>query len=536
VKRILIGALAVALWSAAPASAQIRQDASLPSGAEAAVSSALHGVSGTGPGAAAGSPLAPVGLSGPVNAATYRVGPGDLMVAILRGPVSRSIPLEVGPEGTVTLPGQGSISVAGHTLVEAKGELLEKLRQQYRGVGIEIQLARPRTFRIYLTGEVFEPGPMLASGVPRLGDVVGQERLTGAASRRRIEVTHTDGTREIGDLQLFLDTGNDAYDPWLREGDVIYVPTATEFVYAEGALARPGRYELSPRDSLRNFLRFVGDPLPAAQIERVLMVHFKTPYVPDSTWIDLRDVYSGRGDVALSDGDRIYVYYLPQYHMQQEAQILGDVYRPGVYPISEGHTRLSRLVNAAGGFQPTADLSAIRVRRRSPAGAEKDPELDRLLRLSREQLTSTEYEILRTKLAGLREEYRVDWTRLTKDPRLDLLLRNGDSVIVERLVPSVRVDGEVRRPGILNYTQGQNVSDYVRQAGGFTDRAWRGKVRVIRSVTGQTLLARNVNTLDPGDLVWVPEKPDVTAWQQTKDILTALASVATVVIAIRSVR
>jgi polysaccharide export outer membrane protein len=84
--------------------------------------------------------------------------------------------------------------------------------------------------------------------------------------------------------------------------------------------------------------------------------------------------------------------------------------------------------------------------------------------------------------------------------------------------------------------RGEGVEDYVAQVGGYTNRAWRGKVRVTRAVTGQTLLARNVRTLDPGDFVWVPEKPDVTVWQQSREILTALASAATVVIAIRSLR
>ena len=55
-------------------------------------------------------------------------------------------------------------------------------------------------------------------------------------------------------------------------------------------------------------------------------------------------------------------------------------------------------------------------------------------------------------------------------------------------------------------------------------------------MTGQTLLARNVRTLDPGDFVWVPEKPDVTVWQQSREVLTALAQIATVIIAIRTVR
>jgi protein involved in polysaccharide export with SLBB domain len=144
--------------------------------------------------------------------------------------------------------------------------------------------------------------------------------------------------------------------------------------------------------------------------------------------------------------------------------------------------------------------------------------------------------VLRTKLAGQQGTYRVDWSRLQADRDLDLLLLDGDTVFVERLVSSIRVDGEVRRPGILNYAAGTSVHDYVKQVGGFTDRAWQGKVRVTRAVTGQTMLARNVRTLDPGDFIWVPERPDITAWEQAKDVLTSLASVAAIILAIQSVK
>jgi polysaccharide export outer membrane protein len=401
---------------------------------------------------------------------------------------------------------------------------------------MELRLARPRTFRIYLTGQVKRPGPASANGACRVGDVLANEMFAEGASRRRIEVLHRDGSREPCDLELFLQTGDAAWNPWLQDGDVIQVPSATEFIHAEGAVARPGRYELGVRDSLRTLLRLSGDLLPSAEPGRALLVRFKDASTPESLWVNLDDVYSRRQNPVLQDGERVYVYFIPQYHQQHEAEILGEVRRPGMYPIVEGRTRLSDLVAAAQGFQASADLSAIRVRRQSALAAEKDQELDRLLRLSRNDLTNTEYVVLRTKLAGLREDYRVDWSRLKGSHELDLLLRDGDVVRVERPVSSIRVDGEVRRPGILNFSRGESVDDYVTQAGGYTNRAWRGKVRVTRAVTGQTLLARNVHALDPGDFVWVPEKPDITRWEQGREVLTALASVATVVIAIRSLR
>ena len=475
-------------------------------------------------------------LAGVVDPNVYRVGAGDLIQVQMWGKASRSWVMEVGPEGVLLLPGSGALQVAGRTLVEVRKDVLGRLRSQFRDVSIEMRLARPRTFRVYLTGQTKRPGPVLANGASRVGDVLSPQGLLETASQRRIEIKRTDGTRDFADLDLFFRIGDASLNPWLRDGDIINIPVATDFIYAQGAVALPGRFELGPRDSLLTLFRLAGDPLPSADADRALLIRWKHPFEPESLWFGLGEAYDRKINPELREGDRLYVYFIPQYHLQHEASILGEVARPGVYPIFEGRHRLSNLVTAAGSFLNGADLSAIRVYRRNPATGEKDPELERLLRLSRDQLTSSEYEKLSTKLAGLREDYRVDWNRLTGSKDLDLLLRDGDIVRVERLVSSVRVDGEVRRPGIVAYRSGQGISDYVREAGGYTDRAWRSRVRVTRSVTGQTLLARNVKTLDPGDLVWIPEKPDRTVWDHSRDLITALAQIATVIIAIRSIK
>jgi protein involved in polysaccharide export with SLBB domain len=161
--------------------------------------------------------------------------------------------------------------------------------------------------------------------------------------------------------------------------------------------------------------------------------------------------------------------------------------------------------------------------------------MERLFAALERQLTASEYDKLTTKLAGLREDYRVDWTRLKADSlHQDLLLRDGDVVRVEKLVSSIRIDGEVQRPGILSFSPGLKIDDYVRQAGGFTDRAWSSRIRVARAVTGQTLPAKNIHALDPGDFVWVPERPNKNFWDYATPILVALAQMATVVIAIDS--
>jgi protein involved in polysaccharide export with SLBB domain len=402
---------------------------------------------------------------------------------------------------------------------------------------MDLRLVRPRKFRIYLTGQVRQPGPTPISAGSRVTDALVPALLMDNASRRRIEVLHADGGRDIADLDLFHRTGLTKANPLLRDGDVLNVPVMTDFLFADGAVARPGRYELGPNDSLLTLFRLAGDPAPSADAERALLIRWRQPFQAESLWFRLDQVYSRQVNPVLREGDRLYVFFIPQYHLQHEVTVLGEVARPGVYPVTEGRHRLSDLISAAGGFLPGADLSSIRIQRHSTAAGEKDPELERLLRLSRDQLTASEYEVLRTKLANLRDEYRVDWNRmLAQKDQLDVLLRDGDVVRVERLVSSVRVDGEVTRPGFIEFEKGQSVEEYVHQAGGYTNRAWKSKVRVSRSVTGQTLQAKDVKALDPGDLVWVPERPDRGVWYHTTVILTVLAQLATVVIAVSTIK
>ncbi|NOT34519.1 MAG: hypothetical protein HOP12_10155 [Candidatus Eisenbacteria bacterium] len=482
-------------------------------------------------------PNAALGLAGSIDAELYRVGPGDVLQLLMWGKVSRSLVLDVGPEGQVLLPGIGTLDVDGRTLANVREDVFRRMRREFRDVQMDLRLVQPRSFRVYLSGRVRVPGPLVTLATSRVADVLTAGQLADDGSRRRIEVRHRDGTREEADLELFNRLGLNTRNPYLRDGDILQVPVATDFVYAAGAFARPGRIELGAIDSLLTLFKLAGDPLPAADAERALLIRFSKPFQPESLWFGLDDVYSNRQNPPLQEGDRLFVYYIPQYHLQHQIEVVGEVARPGVYPIVEGRHRLSDLVAAAGGFLPVANLSAIRVQRRNTGTGAPDPELDRLLRLSRNDLTNTEYEVLRTRLASLKEEFRVDWARLQSNrTQLDLLLRDGDVVRVERLVSSIRVDGEVRRPGIVEFSRGRRAEDYVSEAGGFTDRAWRSRVRVTRSVTGQTLLAKNVSALDPGDIIWVPERPDVSAWQQFQTFLMVAAQVATLLIAVDAVR
>jgi protein involved in polysaccharide export with SLBB domain len=523
----------VAVWLLCSSVEVSAQEARPSAPADASTSVSAQGASPAADPAVVASGTVP--LSGPVDPASYRVGPGDVLQLSISGPLTRDVLLTVGPEGTLSLPGAGAIVVRDRTLAQVRALVLERLRRDIRGAEIDVRLDRPRTFRVYVTGRVREPGVRLVTGASRIADLLTQVRWLDDASRRSIRVTHTDGTSEIADLGRFLETGDTGGLPSLRDGDVLHVPVASTFSYVGGAVTHPGRYEWLAGDSVSTLLRLGGGLAPAAVRDRMLWLHWHGAAKPDSEWVSADD--PAQLARATSAGDRLYVYFVPEWRQQHEVVVVGEVGRPGAYPIIDGGTRLSEVLSSAGGFLPTADLSGVRVHRASGLTGEVDIELDRLLRLSRGDLTASEYEVLRTKLAARREDYRVNWFALRAAPEaMDLALRDGDVVRVDRLVSSIRIDGEVRNPAILTYRPGASVADYVQQAGGYTSRAWTGKVRVTRAVNGQTLLARNVKELSPGDFIWAPERPDVTVWQQGRDILASLAQIATIVITIRSLR
>ena len=477
-------------------------------------------------------PAPPAPLAGAVDPEHYRLGPGDALRLALFGPISRQTTLVVTPEGTLFLPELGSLRVSGLTLSEARQLVTTRVRAALRGVGVEFQLIVPRTFRVYLTGELKLAGPRLANATSRLVDVLPDTLFLPTSSRRRIEVRSLSGGRWLADLDRFRFAGEVRGERPLADGDVIQVPVANQFLAAWGGVGRQGRYELGVADSLSTLLRLAGGLQGDAIPERALLIRWDAAR-RESVWVSLVDDSAAGLGLPLRDGDELHVFTRPDFHVSERAEVIGRVRVNGSYPIRTGVTRLSQLLASAGGALPDADTTSVLLFRARPA-AGPDLEFDRLSRLSRGEMTASEYETFRTRLAGLSPDFRVDLRKLHANGENDPLLTNGDRIVVSRLVRSIRVDGQVRRPGVVDYQPGRSWVHYVRACGGFTTRSARSQVRITRASSGQTLLARETDAPMPGDFLWVPERADVPAWQYVRDTLLVLAQIATVaIIAVR---
>ena len=88
----------------------------------------------------------------------YVVGPGDGLAIDLWGGVSQRMVRVVDREGRISLPEAGPMLVSGKTLGDVQATVQQTLRMEYRDISADVSLSRLRTVRVYVVGEVLEPG------------------------------------------------------------------------------------------------------------------------------------------------------------------------------------------------------------------------------------------------------------------------------------------------------------------------------------------------------------------------------------------
>jgi protein involved in polysaccharide export with SLBB domain len=166
---------------------------------------------------------------------------------------------------------------------------------------------------------------------------------------------------------------------------------------------------------------------------------------------------------------------------------------------------------------------------------EVDLEYERLKKIPVSDMKSYEYEYFKTKSREKSGRVSVDFVKLFKgkDQSEDILLKNGDEIFIPKISLVIKVSGRVVNPGYLTYEPGKDYLYYIKKTGGFSWRADKGKIKLIKGVTGEW--TKPNKSIEPGDNIWVPEKPERHYWSTLRDILTAAGSAATIYLAVKEV-
>lgn len=471
---------------------------------------------------------------GPVDPKEYIVGPGDIFSVNIWAATPLMFQVPVTPEGSVIIPTVAELKIAGMTLDSAKRIVMSEIRKKYISGNASFTLFSPRSFTVTVLGAVLNEGTVVVQSTQRVdaalllaNDVQKFREITGAntvdpkqskdiqkklisGSRRNIVINRKNGTVVKADIEKYQATLNSAFNPLLLDGDIVIVQPKNiekDYIGIYGAVSKEGNYEFVEGDSVSGLVRMSGGMTAFADGGKAIL--YRTTGMGNQEYIglNLESILQKKNtDVPLWRGDRLIVQKKIAKEQGGIVIVEGEVNMPGSYPILRDTTTLFQVIAMAGGLTPYASLSSSRVLRNRKI---EQVEIDSVnLKRGITTLEDRDYLLHEIKIQSYPQIVQTDFLSLFEknDNSKDIKLMNGDKVIVATKTNTVYVFGEIRNPGFVVYTSGKDADFYVAQCGGYTDRARKNDMRIIKAISKQWL-APGETKIEEGDFVWVPNEP-----------------------------
>jgi len=363
--------------------------------------------------------------------------------------VKQKLQLTVDRSGRVILPDAGPVLVAGRTLDEAQQRIHDALARQYRNVTVDVSLARLRTVRVYVVGDVKNPGAYETSALSTvLSALLMAGGPTDTGSLRTVR--HFRGKRLVAEVDLYdlmlkgVTTGIEQ----LESGDSILVPPTGTQVTVAGMVRRPAIYEIRGEKTLDEVLQLAGGVPVTGELSKVKVERIQAHEHKEMLSVDvpkdgnLQGVEAAIRKFPVQDGDRITITpILPR--VDQTVYLQGHVFRPGKYPYRDG-LRVTDVIGSFNDLMPEPADRAEIVRLRPP-----------------------DY---RPSVIGFNLREVLSGQAAAPE------LQPFDTIHVfgryEEDAPKVGIYGEVLRPGEYPLSERMTAADLLRLAGGFKRSAF----------------------------------------------------------------
>ena len=503
-----------------------------------------------------------------IESGNYLVGGGDEFLIFAPG-MQSPVMNRVSAEGGIFIPKVGNVAVAGLRLSAASKAVQERFAEVVRVGELTFELYQPRSFPVTVVGLVGKPGIYSANGVERVSQVI--ERAGGLlpeASRRNIRLVKVSDLKPLErerlarfmtlgqafegpnvgvikrvDFDMYEVAGQSRFNPFVEDGDVVIINASAGRIGSFGSLKRPGFYNLVPGDKVSDLLHLSLGTASDVDSSNVRLFRYgadnKTRISLD---LDMKAIAEGDSvaDLELTSNDWLNVGTVPEFQPRSEVFISGEVIFPGYYVISPQGMSLRDLIELAGGFTEFASLPEARIVRRasldnsgtSRAGAEMiDPEFERIRFVPVSERTEDENQYFIMKSRERVGQMSVDWNGLFKqgDERHNIPLLPGDELHVPRRSDAIIISGAVGQPGSVIYDSSFTALDYIDRAGGFGWRASKD-VRLIKALSGEVKRVKDGVRIQPGDRIWVKERPERDYWMIFSQAMGIIGQVSTVVL------
>ncbi|HNU94707.1 MAG TPA: SLBB domain-containing protein, partial [Bacillota bacterium] len=291
----------------------------------------------------------------------YVLGEGDVLSISVFGDGDLGMTVPIGPDGDISVPLAGRIKAGGRTTLQLAADIVSALSTYMKNPSVTVNVAQYRTTRVVVLGQVARPGvyelPGDAGAIAAIATAGG---LTDMADVAGITLAFASGEAACVDYESALT--DPAADVMLQSGAVIYVPRAYRQVLVMGHVERPGSYpamggagsRMTVLDAIAAAGGVRGDARKAAVVWNG--VRDGVAGSAEAGLGSLIDAPESDANIALEPGDVLLVSEGPEDYVS----VVGEVARPGVYPLQRGATILD-VIAAAGGPTARADLGRVRV-------------------------------------------------------------------------------------------------------------------------------------------------------------------------------
>ncbi|WP_229412427.1 SLBB domain-containing protein [Massilia sp. Root133] len=418
----------------------------------------------------------------------YPLGPGDELMIRGWGTIDIDYRATVDRNGTINIPTIGSVVLAGVKAGNAENVIRAAVAKLYKGVTISVNFGQLRAITVYVVGQASRPGTYTVSSLSTLVTALfasGGPNANG--SMRRVQVKRNGKVAAELDLYSFIAKGDKSADIKLLDGDTIYIPPAGGFVALVGKVNSPAIYELkSGKETVESMLDFAGG-LPVVADPRRAFLERIDPNKNRPRSVE-EFALSGEGlKRSLKTGDVLSVTSItPDF--SNAVVLRGNVDQPVRAPFKQG-MRISDLIPSRE-YLITRDSIKRQNNTVAPGNDEKD--------------TTEDANKIAARIGGLIDAINWDYAVVERVNRSDLsvqlvpfnlgnvfanpngpdnlLLQPGDTVTIfsqsDVAVPMnkrqvfVRVEGEVKVPGVYQMTASDTLQTLIAKAGGPTSNAY----------------------------------------------------------------
>lgn len=446
-------------------------------------------------------------------------------------------------------------------LTIAKAELGNAKMQDGDVLSVD-EIAPTFSNMVEIQGAVYRPGKFQLSDkistVKQLIECAGGLKDEAFLNRAILNRRKPNNTMENVAIDLKQLLEGSIADVALRKNDVLLIHEWAEVyemytITISGEVLFAGTYEFRDNMTVEDAVLGAGGLKESASAVRVLVA--RRP--KDAYATTERDTISQLFELTLNEDlkvvdnqsfvlmpfDEIFVRKSPGYNIQEKVFVEGEILFPGDYVLPSKHVTLSQLVQMSGGCTSDAYLYSAKLLRKK---SKEERELDeKAFETALEGALNKEdsLAILQQRKSEEKENVysiAIDLAEAMEKPGsdADILLQEGDRLVIPRRIDVVKVSGEIMVPNAIAYKEGKPLKYYVNQAGGYTDEAKKNKIYVVHANGEVEKVSRRSRSIYPGSEIVVSAKKKreggMTA-AQFVSLSSATTSLATVVLALMNV-